>query len=162
MTENSGETTPEEQLATIATELGEAIYAAIPDWVSNCVTSRYLAWDYAATLSDELTQFVTEAGQAAQADAGAQVKAVLALDIDEQQVPPLSLLRQAVRYPTAVLQQAGVPPVVRDEFAERNFPQDIYNLSPANFADISPALHELGMAWGAAKAFVHLQRRRGQ
>ncbi|MEO7555966.1 MAG: hypothetical protein ABIV94_05100, partial [Acidimicrobiales bacterium] len=70
------------------------------------------------------------------------------------------LLRRAVRYPTAVLAAAGVPPVVRDAFAERAFPDDDYGLTPATFADVDPALHEPGLAWGAAKAHVHLSRRR--
>jgi hypothetical protein len=57
-----------------------------------------------------------------------------------------------------VLRAAGVPPVVRDEHQERLFPEDVYDLAPANFADVDPALAEVGLAWGAAKAFEHLQR----
>ena len=38
----------------------------------------------------------------------------------------------------------------------RNFPDDVYDLSPATFADVDPALHEPGLVWGAAKAHVHL------
>jgi hypothetical protein len=50
--------------------------------------------------------------------------------------------------------------VPRDEFSVRSFPDDAYDLSPASFADVDPALHEPGLAWGAAKAYVHLARRR--
>ena len=32
--------------------------------------------------------------------------------------------------------------------------------APATFADVDPALHEPGLVWGAAKAHVHLARRR--
>jgi hypothetical protein len=84
---------------------------------------------------------------------------LLALDVDEQRVNPLALVRRAVSYPTAVLRDAGVPPVVRDEFDERAFPDDVYGLAPAAFADIDPALHEPGLLWGAAKAHAHLARR---
>ena len=54
----------------------------------------------------------------------------------------------------------GVPPLVRDDFDQRAFPDDVYAFAPASFADIDPDLHELGIAWGAARAHVHLQRRR--
>jgi hypothetical protein len=63
-----------------------------------------------------------------------------------------------VRYPTAVLLQAGVPPLERDEFDERVFPDDLYGLTPASFADIDPALVEPAVTWGAAKAWEHLRR----
>jgi hypothetical protein len=50
--------------------------------------------------------------------------------------------------------------VARDEFSLRNFPDDVYDLTPASFADVDPELHEPGLLWGAAKAHVHLARRR--
>lgn len=156
----SDSNTAPQELAQIADQLGEAVHQALPSWVVRCVTERYVLWSGASALSNSMLDEAKAAGQTAQQEQGQQIRAVLSLDIDEQQVPPLSLLRQAVKHPTRVLQNAGVPPVVRDEFAERNFPNDLYDLNPANFADVDPGLHELGMAWGAAKAFVHLQRRR--
>ena len=63
---------------------------------------------------------------------------------------------------TDVLRSAGVPPVVRDEMAESAFPEDLYDLSPATFADLAPELAEAGLVWGAAKAHVVLSRRRGE
>jgi hypothetical protein len=111
----------------------------------------------AGTVADEA---ITEAGRAAQADGGPRLRELLATDVDEQRGNPLGILRSLVRYPTAVLRAAGVAPVARDEFARRNFPDDIYDLSPAAFADVDPALHEPGLVWGAAKAHVHLSRRR--
>ena len=61
-----------------------------------------------------------------------------------------------------VLADAGVPPIVRDEFEERAFPDDVYGLAPASFADLDPALREPGLVWGAAKAHVVLARRRAE
>jgi hypothetical protein len=87
------------------------------------------------------------------------VRTLLAADIDEQVTTPLAIIRSAaVRYPTSVLRRAGVAPVVRDPFAAAAFPDDIYDLSPASFADLSADLVDPGMAWGAAKAFVHKRR----
>ena len=82
--------------------------------------------------------------------------------MDEQRTGPLAVIRTAVRYPTEVLAAAGVGPVQRDEFAERSFPDDVYDLAPASFADLDPALHEPGLVWGAAKAHVVLARRRAE
>ena len=73
---------------------------------------------------------------------------------------PLALLRTAVRYPTKVLHDAGAPVVERDKFSRERFPDDDYDLTPANWSDIDPSLLDLGIAWGAAKAFEHKQRHR--
>lgn len=103
---------------------------------------------------------IDEIGRAAQAEGAHRVRALLATDVDVQQGNPLSVLRWLVHHPTAVLRRAGARPVPRDEFSERNFPDDVYDLTPASFADVDPALHEPGLEWGAAKAHVHLARRR--
>jgi hypothetical protein len=89
---------------------------------------------------------------------GPQVRALVEADIDEQRTTPLSLLRGAVRYPTEVLRAAGAPPVDRDPIQARLLPDDVYDLSPATFADVDPALAEPGMLWGAAKALAHRRR----
>ena len=47
----------------------------------------------------------------------------------------------------------------RDEFQVRAFPDDVYDLTPATFADVDPALGDPGLEWGA-QAHVHLARRR--
>jgi hypothetical protein len=91
-------------------------------------------------------------------DLGPSISQLLAADIDDQHTTPLALLRGAVRYPTAVLRDAGVPAVERDRFAEDAFPDDVYDLTPATFADLDPALTEAGLAWGAAKAWEHTRR----
>ena len=54
----------------------------------------------------------------------------------------------------------GVEPVVRDDFAQRAFPDDPYDLTPASFGAVDETLHDPGLRWGAAKAHVHMARRR--
>ena len=130
--------------------LADAIEAALPRWVARSVARRLPNADPAA---------VAAAAERARREVGGQVRALLALDIDEQRTTPLTLLRGAVRYPTEVLQEASVPPVPRDREQKRLFPDDLYDLTPASFGDVDPSLHDLGIAWGAAKAFIHLQRR---
>jgi len=111
-------------------------------------------------LTGALRQKAVEAGADATAQIAPQVRSVLALDIDDQRVGPLELVRGAVRWPTAVLRDAGIPEVARDQSAQTMFPDDVYDLTPGSFRDIDPALHELGLVWGAAKAHVHLSRRK--
>jgi len=103
-------------------------------------------------------ELARQAGRRAAEDVGGAVRTLLAADIDDQHTTPLALLRGAVRYPTRVLQDAGVPPVERDPVQVRLLPGDLYDLSPAMFADVHPSLAEPGMVWGAAKALAHRRR----
>ena len=150
----------DELLAAHAAVLADAIERALPLWVVRCVVDRAEAWQ--PGLSRSLVDAAAEAGRQAAEQVGPEVRALLALDVDAQRTGPLAVLRTAVRYPAQVLAAAGVPHVVRDEFAERAFPDDVYGLAPAAFSDLHPALHEPGLVWGAAKAHVVLARRRAE
>ena len=123
-----------------------------------CVERLATAWQ--GEVDPSVRADAEEAGLRARADVGPRVHALLDTDVDEQWTSPLHLVRQAVHYPTEVLQRAGVPVVVRDSFAEEVFPDDVYDLAPASFADVDPGLAEPGIEWGAAKAHVVLTRRR--
>jgi len=139
-----------------ATALVEAIDAALPGWVERSVRRRLA--DAGRPFDPPTAEATAAAAERAGHEVGDAVRALLERDIDEQATTPLSLLRGAVRYPTAVLGQFGVPPVERDEVQEQLFPDDPYDLTPASFADVDPALADPGLAWGAAKAFAHIQR----
>ena len=142
----------EQQLAECARELSEGIAQALPGWVMSAVESRLLA------MSPGVREAAEAAGAAAAAEIGGEVARLLAADIDDQRENPLAVLRQAVRYPTEVLIDAGAVPVERDDFAIDRFPDDIFDLTPASFGDIHPDLQSPGLTWGAAKAFVHRRR----
>ncbi|WP_419927730.1 hypothetical protein [Candidatus Poriferisocius sp.] len=144
----------EQQLADSARSLAEGIAQALPGWVVAAIQSRM------PHIDPETREAAEAAGLAAAADIGGQVARLLAADIDDQRDNPLALLRQAVRYPTEVLLAAGAAPTARDAFAIERFPDDVYDLTPASFADIHPDLQTPGLEWGAAKAFVHRRRHR--
>ena len=140
-----------------ATTLADAVVVAVPGWVERSVARILTAWQ-GGPPDPEVLVAARDAGRRAAVEVGGQVRALLAADIDEQRSTPLALLRSAVRYPTEVLQAAGVPPVDRDPIQVRLLPSDLYDLSPASFADVDPALAEPGLVWGAAKAFAHRRR----
>ena len=147
-----------EALARYAADLADAVEAAVPGWVER--SARRVLDAQGIAVDDELAARLADAGRRARDAAVPRVRAVLEADVDARAGTPLAVLRQAVPIVTEVLRAAGARPVARDEFAVRSFPDDLYDLSPAAFADVDPALHEPGLVWGAAKAHVHLARRR--
>jgi hypothetical protein len=146
-------------LAAYASVLADGIDAAIGPWVERSV-ARLHESAIGGPLPDDLRRRAAVAGRDAAAAVGPQVRTLLALDIDDQHTGPLDLVRRTVRWPTDVLRSAGIPTVVRDQFAVTMFPDDDYDLTPTSFADLDPALHEPGLIWGAAKAHVHMAQRR--
>lgn len=145
-------------LSAYAAALADAIEAAIPGWVDRSVRGVLAA--QGLPVDDRVAAAIAAAADAATADGAPRARELLATDVDAQRANPLGILRSLVRYPTAVLREAGARPGPRDGFSVRNFPDDVYDLTPAAFADVDPALHEPGVSWGAAKAHVHLARRR--
>lgn len=139
--------------------LVDTLRSVVPSWLERCVVDSAEAQLGAcpATLRDEASAMAASAGPAVVAS----VETLLRIDVDDQRGTPLTILREAVRHPTRVLSAAGVPPVARDPFAAEHFPADVYGLAPAAWADIDPTLHDPGIMWGAWKAAVVLQRRRG-
>ena len=153
-------TEDEQALARYGEALVRAIELALGDWVDACV--RDTLADQGRSIDDETIALIAAARDEALRTVSAELRAALSLDVDEQRQNPLSILRAAVRYPTRVLRSVGAQPMERDEFDRKSFPADEFALTPAAFSDFGPAVHEAGIMWGAAKAHVHLQRRRAQ
>ena len=150
---------PRSELDQYAGALSDAIEAALPGWVVTCVERVMVAWS--GSCSEQILTASRTVGERAAEDIGAEVRRLVAADVDEQWTTPLEIVRSAVRYPTAVLAELGVPPVERDDFSISRFPEDVYDLSPASLADVDPDLAEPAIVWGAAKAFEHKRRHRG-
>jgi hypothetical protein len=143
-------------LAEHAQTLADGIEAALPRWVERSVERVYRAW--AGPPPAGVADAARRAGRAAAATIGPQVHDLLAADVDAQWTTPLTLVRSAVPFASAVLEEAGVPPAQRDAVAVAMFPEDIYGLAPASFVDLDPSLADPGLAWGAAKAWTHRRR----
>jgi hypothetical protein len=142
----------------VAEDLVTAVDRTIGPWVERSVARIMTA--YRGDVPADVRREAAAAGEAARREVVLALRRLLALDVDEQWTSPLSIVRAAVRFPTAVLSGAGVPEVQRDEFHERLFPDDPYGLVPNSWRDIDPALHESGLVWGAWKAKTVLERRR--
>ena len=92
----------------------------------------------------------------------AALEDLLLTDVDDQRTNPLSLFRSAVVGPTEWLRSVGVPAPPPDRFSAERFPDDLYRLGPATWADVDRRLHEPGLMWGAWKAMTVLRRRRDE
>lgn len=147
-------------METYSEQLVTAVDRVIGPWVERCVVS--IARTQGLELRADDRERVTRAVDAARRDVHERLIALLDLDVDAQRGNPLDVLRGAVVHPTAVLRELGAQPIRRDEFAERLFPDDVYGLSPAAFADVDESLVEPGIIWGAWKAKTVLERRRSE
>ena len=145
----------DDTLADIGDELAAAVSAAVPGWVERAVDSLLPP---GAPGRDEVMARARRAGHRAQEDVAAQLRVLVAADVDAQRSTPLTVVRAAVSYPTEVLRQAGVPPVPRDPFVSERFPDDPYGLTPASLGALAPDLAELAIVWGVAKAMAHRRR----
>ncbi len=148
----------EARFAEISGQLADAVDEVLPAWIERLIQIRVREWS--GHVSAEVAAGAVTAGAAARAETMPELRALLEADVDAQRANPLAILRHATRFAHAVLADLGVPAMPRDHFAERAFPDDRYGLVPATWADVDPSLHEIGVTWGAAKAYVHMARRR--
>ena len=141
-------------------EASDAIVAGVdrelPGWTRREVTRILDAWGRLdpGTRAD-VERAAVEAGDAVAARVTARLRELLAADAAAQTATPLEVVRTAYREPTAILEAAGIPPVERDGFDERAWPDDRYGLVPRTLGDLGdPDLAPLTLAWGMAKAAV--------
>jgi hypothetical protein len=157
----------EDAAARRLAEASDAIVAGVarelPGWVRRSVTRIVDAW---GRLDDDARataeRGASEAAARATERVTAELRALFDTDVAAQYATPMQIVRTAVREPTSVLVAAGIPPVERDEFDERAWPDDRYGLVPRTLGDLGDeALGPLVLAWGMAKAAVLRARRDG-
>ncbi len=146
-------------------EAGQAIVAGVeaelPWWVLRQVERILQAWGRCdADGRDRARAEATVAGLRASERVVAALRDLFARDPSEQTVTPLQIVRTAVREPTEVLSRLGVPPVVRNAFDVRSWPDDVYCLVPRALSDLQCTegndwdLGPLQLIWGHALATV--------
>ena len=149
-------------LESATADLIAAIDAATHEWLVRCIMKTYVQQLGTPRLvvEEKLVAAAQLAAEQGRAYVAGELLRELSKDVDEQRINPLQVLRNAVTFPTRVLQEFGVSPVVRDEMDARMMPDDVFGLSPAHWNDVHESLLEPGVIWGAAKAHRVLQRRR--
>jgi hypothetical protein len=145
-------------LARYASALADGLVASLPGWVERRMLDRVVAFRGVAT--DAEREDAKATGRRVADEAEPLLRRLLTSDVDEQSTTPLEVVRATLHLPTDALRAMGIPPVRRDEFEARQFPHDDYDLVPRSIADIDAGLQEPALTWGAAKAHVHLKRRR--
>ena len=149
---------PDAALAAAGGALADAVTAALPGWVERTVRELLVAFAGAADAA--AVARARDAGRRAADEVGPELHRLLAADVDRQWANPLTLVRRAGSVPAAVLAAAGGPGVVRDEYDEAHFPDDVYGLTPRTFTDLDPSLRDVAIVWGAAKARAAMVRHR--
>lgn len=129
----------------------EATERVVPTWINRLVFSRIES-------TDEVRIATDQAAVDAQRFVRSSLTNLFDTDIDSQASTPLAVMREATKFAMQILASAGAPPVARDEQARRLFPEDDYDLVPANWGDIDESLVDPALAWGAAKAMAHRAR----
>jgi hypothetical protein len=144
------------RLEQIAAEVVERVERCLPGWVEREVRRIVDAWGRLDPETAARTvRAAGPAGREASERLGSALRTEMALDPARQRATPLQIVRSAYEEPTAVLAAAGIPPVERDEFHERRWPDDHYGLVPEHLSDLGDEdLGPLLLAWGLAKAAV--------
>jgi hypothetical protein len=144
------------RLADTGAAIVEGVERELPGWVERQVERIVDAWGRLDPEARDATRHeARDAGAAAGARVTAQLRQLFAADAAAQTSTPLEVVRTAYREPTAVLERAGIPPVERDAFDERAWPDDRYGLVAHSLGDLGDAdLAPMLLAWGMAKAAV--------
>lgn len=129
--------------------LHRAVVSAVRPWLRATVLSRH------AVIDDDLEQVLDTVAISIDSSIAELVQA----DIDTPLSGPLERIRQCVEPVNQALAERGVDTPRRNTIDIEMRPADVYDLGPMTFRDLSDEVHDAGIAWGAAKAHLHLKRR---
>jgi hypothetical protein len=141
-------------------EAGDAILTgvavALPAWFESRVAFIADAWGRLdASARASLDAAAGDAALATTARVTDALRELFGTEAAAQRTTPLEIVRTAAVDVAAVLRAAGIPPVERDAFDERAFPDDAYGVTPTSLSDLGDDdLGPLQLAWGLAKARV--------
>jgi hypothetical protein len=140
----------------VGDEIVAGVQRTLGPWLISCVVRILEAWGRCSPDVEARALATAEREAPAVAERIAEsLRRLFAQDPSEQTRTPLEVVRTAIEDPTRILVDAGVPPVERDAFEERTWPEDRYELLPRTLADLGdPELGPLQLAWGLAKAGV--------
>ncbi|HZR13896.1 MAG TPA: hypothetical protein VFC33_11675 [Acidimicrobiia bacterium] len=147
-------------LEEAARAIVDGVAREVPGWSVRRVTELVTAWGADPDTRARAVDAAGDAGERAARRVTAALVELFAQDVEVQRATPLQIVRSVYEEPSRVLADAGVPPVVRDEFDERALPGDRYGLAPRGLGDLGdPELGPMQLAWGIGKATVIRARR---
>jgi hypothetical protein len=115
-----------------------------------------------ARFQPDLRDAARAAGERGAARLTSELDALFAVDAAAQRSTPLEIVRSLRIEATVVLHDAGVPPVARDPFEVRAFPDDVYGIVPRDLGEFGDEELRIALlAWGMAKAHILRARSRG-
>lgn len=129
--------------------LNAAVSTAVRPWLIRELTIRV------GSIDDDLARAIEESAE----EVERAIAELVAADVDEPLSGPLERIRRSVAPLNAELDQRGVQPPTRNRLDQQMSPRDHHELGPMTFRDLSDAVHDAGITWGAAKAHLHLRRR---
>lgn len=140
----------DEKFAQYGQLLNAAVCEAVRPWLVRELTIRV------GEIDGELAERIE--GTALEVERS--IAELVAADVDEPLSGPLERIRVATQPLNDELERRGVAPPARNPVDQQMRPLDRYELGPMTFRDLSEAMHEAGITWGAAKAHLHLARHR--
>ncbi len=148
--ENDMSSSDEEKFEQYGRALHAAVSEAVRPWLVREVSSRLGSAD------DELALLLEETAQ----DVERSIDELVGADVDQPLSGPLERIRLCVEPLNSELDRRGVEPPARNTVDRQLRPLDRHELGPMTFRDLSDGVHDAGINWGAAKAHLHLKRRR--
>ncbi len=143
-----------ERVDLAATAIAQGVSRGAATWVERQVAHIADLWGRLTPAEREaLDRAAAEAGETATARVRSELDVLFATSVQDQAATPLEIVRTLGREATVALRAAGVPPIERDEFSVRAFPDDDYGLVPADLGALGdPELAPMLAVWGMAKA----------
>lgn len=142
----------DEKFHAYGQQLLTGVSSSIRGWLNTTISNRLGEATFDHDLQRELEQVSCDVEQS--------ITTLVNADVDEPLSGPLERIRRAVEPLNDALENRGAPQPARDPVEAAMRPADQYALGPMTFRDLGDDVHEAGIAWGAAKAHLHLQRRR--
>lgn len=141
---------------TAFAEVGESLRVelirALPEWVRTTVMARLATEPDAEQLEAVIAGIVDSVNT--------RMRRLVSADIDEPLSGPLEIVRQSAVPLTTLLVELGAEARARDPYASGARPEDVFDIGPMSFLEFDEAVQDAGIRWGAAKAYVHMRRRR--
>ena len=139
----------------------ERAYRAYGEQLREAVASSFDAWlrSRLVQVSELDINLLEENIERISEDVDRRLVELINADVDAPLSGPLERIRTAVEALGPALLALDVPAPTRDPFDVRIRPDDHYGLGPVSFADLGDEVHQAGIAWGAAKAYLHRAKR---